>query len=353
MCPLRINWGLDSKEPISPALEDKICYTATSTLSYVKASGICKKWGSEIDDSLIHRIVDKKGTQCQDINKKRVDRALNPSTRQEFLSEVKAKIPNKPFSLVIMMDGWMSRDRGAEWGMKPSDKSGSRVEWREIKTGIVFRLDHRHETKSGRRVITEKYYEAYQGSPHEFGRRMFAQALRRGLYQAQTVYVVADGGIWIWNIVNERFPESVRVLDFYHVTQHLYAVAHEVYENEEEGKQWVSKLTHQLNHGGEDYVVKTIENLENKIKELSECSRKIVEREIKYFQNHRNDMHYKKVESAGCPKGSGAVESTCSQFQDRFKRTGQFWTERGKMNLMSLDMAERNGDWDEIWGIAV
>ena len=47
------------------------------------------------------------------------------------------------------------------------------------------------------------------------------------------------------------------------------------------------------------------------------------------------------------------MESTRSQFQDRFKPTGQFWTLRGEQHLMALDMALRNNDWDEIWTIGV
>ena len=43
------------------------------------------------------------------------------------------------------------------------------------------------------------------------------------------------------------------------------------------------------------------------------------------------------------------MESTCSQFQDRFKRTGQFWTLPGEEHLMALELARRNEDWDEIW----
>ncbi len=35
--------------------------------------------------------------------------------------------------------------------------------------------------------------------------------------------------------------------------------------------------------------------------------------------------------------------------EDRFKRTGQFWTPLGKRYLLALDLARRNNDWDEVW----
>ena len=45
------------------------------------------------------------------------------------------------------------------------------------------------------------------------------------------------------------------------------------------------------------------------------------------------------------------MESTCSQYQDRFKRTGQFWTLAGEHHLLALELARRNQDWDEIWSV--
>jgi HAE1 family hydrophobic/amphiphilic exporter-1 len=52
-----------------------------------------------------------------------------------------------------------------------------------------------------------------------------AEARRRGLGKVKRVYGVADGGVWIWNIVADRFAQATGVLDFYHASQHLWAVA--------------------------------------------------------------------------------------------------------------------------------
>jgi hypothetical protein len=51
----------------------------------------------------------------------------------------------------------------------------------------------------------------------------------------------------------------------------------------------------------------------------------------------------------GCPNGSGAMESFCSQLQGRFKRCGQFWGSAGMADLLALDVARRNFDWDALW----
>ena len=49
------------------------------------------------------------------------------------------------------------------------------------------------------------------------------------------------------------------------------------------------------------------------------------------------------------PLGSGAVESTCRQYQCRFKRTGQFWTMAGDEALMCLETFWRNRRWHDLF----
>ena len=49
------------------------------------------------------------------------------------------------------------------------------------------------------------------------------------------------------------------------------------------------------------------------------------------------------------PLGSGAIESTCRQYQCRFKRTGQFWSTAGDEALMCLETFWRNGRWHQLY----
>ena len=244
----------------------------------------------------------------------------------------------------------MIRERGVDWGLKPPEKEADRVEWREMKSGIVFRLEDRGQTETGRRFILDKFYEAHRGAPFEFGRYLYAEALRRGLNQAERVYVVADGAVWIWRLVEDRFSDAVGVLDFYHASEHLWAVAREISGgSEEEAREWVEPLLHNLKHGGEAGVLKSLEELLDLCGSLGASYEEAVRTDVRYFQSHREHLHYETVAADGCPRGSGAMESTCSQFQDRFKRTGQFWSSPGEKHLLLLELARRNNDWDEIW----
>jgi hypothetical protein len=82
--------------------------------------------------------------------------------------------------------------------------------------------------------------------------------------------------------------------------------------------------------------------------------------------DNSNRLHYKAVRDArqalkqgkatpeqirlaNQPLGSGAIESTCRQYQCRFKRTGQFWTMAGDEALMCLETFWRNDRWHQLY----
>jgi hypothetical protein len=44
----------------------------------------------------------------------------------------------------------------------------------------------------------------------------------------QRVLVIADGAVWIWNLVEDRFKEAVQRLGLYHANTYLWAVANEL-----------------------------------------------------------------------------------------------------------------------------
>ena len=199
-------------------------------------------------------------------------------------------------------------------------------------------------------------YEAAANTAAQWGAPLAASTIfkhvqRKGvkLHQARAVYVVADGEAWIWNLVEDRFGEAMPLLDFYHASQHLWAVAHALHPDHEAARDWVQPILHQLKHGEETRVLQGLKALLDLLDTREEEQRKIVANGQAYFEQRKQLLHYAKAASQGCPIGSGAIESTCSQLQDRFKRTGQFWIRQGHSNLMALDLARRNNQWREIW----
>jgi len=188
------------------------------------------------------------------------------------------------------------------------------VAWREIKGAVIYRLAQAGQTAGGRGVITQKQVVAWQGDPQAFGQRVQTEARRRGLATAQDVFVVADGGVWIWKVQQDRFGQATGMLDFYHASEHLWAVARSLYPTDEAAaRAWVEPLLSRLKHGEETGVLQTLEDLPAWCETQNKGVPPEVDRERAYFQNHREHLHYEAMAAQGCPNGSGAMESFCSQ----------------------------------------
>ena len=78
---------------------------------------------------------------------------------------------------------------------------------------------------------------------------------------------------------------------------------------------------------------------------LTRKQRETLDGEIGYFERHKDRMDYKNGKALDQPLGSGAMESTCAQYQCRFKRTGQFWSLDGDEAFLALQTLHWNNRW--------
>lgn len=336
VCPAREIWKMKPYQQLSPELEQRLCYTTSETGSFQKAARMANVWGSAVSDDAIHACIARKGKQAQD----------HPLT--ETLSA-----PAKPFTLIIMMDGWMARHRDIQWGIKPPDKKAARVQWNEIKSSVIFRLEDRGQTAGGRRFLVHKQSVATPANtePLDFAQQVQREAKRMGLAEAHKVYVIQDGAVYLWNIFKDRFAHVAHgVLDFYHASDHLWALAHDLFgEGSDEAKRWARKLLHQLRHGKENRVIKTLESLMTATPPEYINASDTINATAEYFLAHQDHIHYAELANQGIPIGSGAMESQCSQFQNRFKRRGQFWSNQGFANLLAVTLRCQNQELHTLW----
>ena len=328
--------GLEAYQRVSPELEARLCYTATEVGSYERAAQMATRWGSPVSDDLVHQHVQQRGRAALELE-------LPPPSLAAGEPE---------FSLVIMMDGWMARERGPDWGASARRKKAERVKWYEIKSAVIYRLEQQVKKESGRGLLLEKYIVACppETAPVDFGAAVQAEARRRGLGRARYVYLVMDGAVWLWDLAEDRFASAIKTLDFHHASQHLWAVGHALHgEGTDQAKEWVETLLHDLRHGQEARVVRRLEQLLEKPAPRPAEAQKVVQGEVNYFQNHRDHLHYQAVAKAGAPIGSGAVESLGSQLQDRLRGCGRFWERPGITHLLRLMVLVRNQDDCHLW----
>ena len=96
-------------------------------------------------------------------------------------------------------------------------------------------------------------------------------------------------------------------------------------------------------------LVNCLKELETQIESYSEKQKEAIRKETAYLENNRHRMDYKTGADLGQPLGSGAIESTCSQYQRRFKMTGQFWSLEGDEAFLALSTLHRNGRWNKLF----
>jgi len=333
-CPIRERWGLRAHQQMSPALEEKLAFTATLAGSYAATGLVAAKWGCEMDDSVIHALVQRVGSKAEAQSQARLKQLPPESQPQRRASELG----------LLMLDGWFARFRGPGWGKQKTKQE--RVEWHEIKNGVFYLHEQAGRTAGGRGLIVDKTVVRCQGDSVELGRRLHWEAVRAGLGRAKEKLVLGDGIAWIWNLKANRWPEARELLDFWHGGQHLWGLGRAYNALDEvKAKPWVEKRLHQLRHGREQKVLQEISSLKGSRGEVG----KTVQKEKKYFANQARRMNYKEIADRGWPIGSGSVESSCRQDQCRFKRPGQSWTRNGFGNLSALDLARRNNHWDQLW----
>jgi hypothetical protein len=336
VCPARQVWGLKAYQRLSPELESRLAYTASETTSYEAAAQMATRWGCPVSDGCIHQHLQSLGEAAEQIE---LPHPVIPPQDPEF-------------SLVIMLDGWLARERGPDWGSGPRKKEAQRILWHEVKSAVIYRLERRGATESGRGMLIEEFVVATppETSLVDFGTAVQTEARRRGLGGAKYVYLVMDGAIWLWELAQDRFAQALKTLDFHHARDHLWAIANSLHgEDTPETKAWVQPLLRSLRKGRENRVVRQLEELLQNQSEQTPESRELIEREVKFFVKHRDHLHYQAMEKAGAPRGSGAVESLGKQLQQRLRGCGQIWGRPGFTRLLRVVVLVKNQDEHLLW----
>lgn len=335
--------GLSDTGGASPSVQEMAALTV-SKMPVKEASAVIERLtGVKLPPATLDREARRQGQRA---DKKRAQ--LDGQMRSGQGSAQMLALPKEPFTLVIELDAWNIRERD-DWGQSAQKRAAGKEpqRWHWAYGGTCFQLDQRVESASGRARILSRGTVMTRGGVEGLREQLFAEAQRHGLAQAAKALVIADGALWIWNLAGDRFGQAHQRLDYYHASQHLWAVAHALHPQDEAGARlWIQPLLKKLKAGRAPAL---LDDLQKLAKSLRRHKRQAVEEQINYFQNHQGRMDYAAARRAGEPQGSGAIESTCRQYQCRFKRPGQFWSCAGDEGLMCLETFWRNNRWHLLY----
>jgi hypothetical protein len=349
--PADVRWGLQPNAPASPRVQEMAAEAVLKMPCAQAEKSLPRLGGRSLSSTTLHREAARQGQRALALQQ--ADQHRTTTVEGVVHLAQQATPPQKPFVLILELDAWNIRER-TDWGRTQSlRKKGKEPErWHWVYTATIFRLDQRGHTAAKRPVVTDRGYVATRAGLEAFEQLVYAEALRRGLTQAAEVLVIADGAIWIWNLVENRFRRATQRVDLYHVKQHLWSVARELHDQDTaQARQWLRPLFHQLttqSDGGQQVLGALRELLRHK-ENTTPAQREALAKEIGYFTTHAHRMNYAAGKRQQQPLGSGAIESTCRQYQVRFKRSGQFWSQVGDEALLALETLRRNERWSLLF----
>lgn len=337
--------GLSEAGSCSPSVQEMAALTV-SKLPVAEASAVIERLtGVRISRATLDRQARQQGKKAENKRQEMDEQMGQGQGGDQRVKELRLQKPVEPFTLVIELDAWNIRERGLDWGQAEAKRAaGQEPEWwRWVYGGTCFRLSQRVKTRGGRSLILSRGTVMTRGGVAALKQQLWAEAMRHGLAEASDILIIADAAVWIWNLGGDRFPTARQRLDPWHALEHLWAVAHALYpEDALAAAQWIKPVKEKLLAGD---GVEVISDLDRLIATLQDSKREAVQAERNYLDNNRDRLDYKGAKEKGEPLGSGAMESTCRQYEVRFHRPGQFWTTEGDEALMCVETFWRNGRW--------
>jgi hypothetical protein len=250
--------------------------------------------------------------------------------------------------LYVQMDGTGVPVVKKETLGRQGKTDGQPAHTREVKLGCVFTQTTWDQEGFALRDPDSTTYTGAIETAEEFGKRIYREALTRGWNRAKKKVVIGDGAEWIWNLVAEHFPEAIQIVDLYHARQHLWAVARQLYPQEEaQQKAWMKVHQKRLLDKGK------IEKLVGALRAICAGNSALDEKlriETNYFERNAERMRYPKFRRQHLFVGSGVIEAGCKTvIGSRLKQSGMFWTVRGANAIVALRCCHLNGQFENYW----
>ncbi len=198
--------------------------------------------------------------------------------------------------------------------------------WKEIKVGRVFTATPDQETGLDWEMGQSEYV-AQRGGYKHFTEK-FETLLPPGS-GCKKVFIT-DGASWITNWLTEYYPDSLQILDFFHVCEKLATVP-QLAPCE---KDWFKNHKALLLAGESEKVCSSIRQLK-----FFDGKPSL----LNYLEKNAFRMEYDKYRDKKLTISSGPIESAHrTVLQTRMKRSGQRWSNGGCDTMIKLRVAYRS-----------
>jgi hypothetical protein len=314
--PLDKAIGLEPQKKCTIGVIERALWAATE-VSYAKSAEFLKKFtGLEVSHGHIHKEAVEEGERISEWEQKRREEVFDKGMDA-------GESKQSPETLYIQVDGTGVNDRSSK-------------QWMECKVGAAF--SQRAYVSKNRFLLLDKRSYAGIENVEDFGEKFFMECVRQGVLNAGRVYFISDGASWIRGIKEDYFPQSIGVLDIWHIERELKKTLGEKRKNT------VESLKQLALSGNAQEIINKLTWIKRRAN--NEEAEKI-EATIHYIETNRDWIgNIPKVQGYG----SGPVEKTVDiTVARRLKGRGMSWYKGGANPLLKLRLLRLNGDWDNYW----
>lgn len=185
------------------------------------------------------------------------------------------------------------------------------------------------------------------------GRRLVADAQRRGFSAAKRKALVADGAATNWSVHRKHFSDYTAIVDFTHAVCYVWSAAMADRSLSEAWSDYVD-WAQLLWSGQVDRLIAAVGIRQQQLgpppdgDETSPAA--VVARTLGYLANQRTRMKYDEYRRAGLPITSSHIESTVKQINRRVKGSEKFW-DQGAEPLLQLaaDHISETNEFTHFW----
>jgi hypothetical protein len=159
-----------------------------------------------------------------------------------------------------------------------------------------------------------------------------------------------DGAAWVWETARTCFPQAVQILDYYHASQHVAALAKAVYADAGTANNWAIRWQSLLYDSELDTLLAEVDAVIG-----ATPAAVAAQVELDHLERNLNRMDYRRYQRDVRFIGTGVVEAGCKRVTgQRLKQSGMFWTEPSATAVSSLRCALLSaGGWNFSCGASL
>lgn len=315
ICPLELKLGFIN-DYVSFAAAEYICYSMAS-MTLGEFVEHCKKWTlMKPSEGTVKRVLEYVGHFLETSN---------------FLDVIRSEenVPTEAVTLAMSIDSTSVNIR--------------RQGWRHATAATISTYD-----AQGNRLDTVYIGRMPETGKHQ-AKRLLEKEVAARMAQQKYKYIVciADGARDLWRYFQRKYPNTIHVVDFFHVCEHLSKLSDLLFDDSTRAKTWYKKYRTILKEDpkGAAKLIRAARYRRSLIKKNSE-----IETEIKYLQRNKKRMNYFELRQKKLPTGSGVVEAACKNLIGaRMKKSGMRWTIDGGQTVLTLRSIILSNRWEKFW----